>query len=350
MNQQINKQLKTLNKQLKSAERKQDRLEVASVLSQRAGMHSLMLNWQAAADDLSRVAGLAETDGEHFYQARAMFGQAKALGHLPEQHKTAQNVLRQTAVLFQMLNDQHHQAEALFELAKFEISAENYTAALDTASEAIRLVEQTPAQHEQLLDLYQLKANAHLFLIQFEEAVAALKTAVSIATAQDLTAQAVDLELQIQSFQSLINGADSKDALEHLMASAQASGNVAVIQDVQLRQANLDCENGRYQQATQAAEQIIQAARFSSDPQRFMRYFYASLIIARAEEAQKNRVGVLFALLRAKVYLETHLDKNIGFLINKLLNKLEAEWGANVMRQTVAAYQALVREHGPVMA
>ncbi len=350
MNQQFDNHLKSLNKQLKVAEQGHNQLEMASVLSQRAGVHSLMLNWQAAAKDLGQVADLAKADGEYFYQARALFGQAKALGHLPEQHEMAQNVLRQTAVLFQNLNDQHHQAEALFELAKMEMGVENYTAALETASEAIELLNQSPTKSEQLLDLYQLKASAFLFLIQFDQAIEVLQTAVSIANAQGLTKQSVELELQIHSFQSLLNGADSKESLEQLMASAQAAGAVSVVQDVQLRQANEACENGRYAQATQAAEQIIQAARLSSEPQRFMRYFYATMIIAQSEEAQGNRVGTLFAILRAKVYLETHLDKNIGIMIDKLLDKLQEQWGADALRQTVAEYQALVKEHGAIMA
>ncbi|MCP5100857.1 MAG: hypothetical protein GY943_35345 [Chloroflexi bacterium] len=350
MDKRLEKQIRKLNAQLKAAEAAHDHLEVAAVLSQRAGVYALRQRWEAAAADLGRVAGLAAADGEPFYQARALCGQAKALGNLPEQRDVARQQLRQAAQLYATADDWQHQVEALLQIAHLHMGDDNYQAVLTITEEAVDQIEQVPAAGETLLEIYQLRATAYLFLLLFDEAIAALETAVSAAKTHNLSQQAVEIQHQCRSLQSLVRDDSPPESLATLLQAAQAVGTVQVVQDIQLQQAQQDCDNGRYQDAIHQAEQIIMAVRTGTDLHRFIHYLYASLIIAQAEEALNNRVGVLTALLRCKVYLETHLDKGLGLMMDKLLDSLQQEWGTDGLQQAVAAYQKWVTTNGPVFA
>ncbi len=345
----LQKQLRAINRKLAEAEAADDQIETAACLSQRAGIYVLLGHWTEAAADLGRVAALAAADGELFYQARALYGQAKALANVPGKEQEAIALLQQTAVLQQKLGNTEPQAEALLQLAELQLSTEAYQAALDTAAQGIACLSPKPEHKERLLAFYRLRMLAWLFLLQFEQAAAELETAVTLAETHDWQKEATELRWQQQTLASLLNGETSPNELVQLLQRAKATDQPHILQDVQLQQAQQAWENGRYQNAIEEAENALTAIRQATDPGRFMRYFYASLIIAQAQESLNNRVGVLVALLRCKVYLETHLGKEAGTMMNKLLDSLQKPWGVDGLNQAAADYREWVAANGPIV-
>ena len=346
MTNRTDQELEKLRREALQAAVLHDRIDEAAARGKIALLHLSRLKWQEAAVELLRVAVLAEQDGEPFYEAQTRYTLGRALGHLPPRQTEGIGHLQRAADLYQQTG---HPAQAIASrkaIAEIYMAAEQYQLAIELTTEL--LASQPPLELGR--DLYRLRAVAHLYNVQLAEGAADMARAAELASQQGDPQLAALLTSQARALRDLANGSWDAPALGALLANGAIPPELGGegLTDKQLQKALASLQHGRIAQGLAQAEAALQAARDAADLNRFVRYLLASLLIAQAHESQNNRVGVLIALLRAKVYLETNVGTAVGAQVDAVLDGFGQQWGADGLRQAIAEYQQHIATHGPI--
>lgn len=336
--------LTKLQREAETAAAAHDTITEASARGRKALLHLSRFQWREAAVELLRVAVLAELDGEPYYEAQTRYTLGRALGHLPPRHAEAIEHLQKAAVLYTQTG---HPAQAIASrkaIAEIHIAAEEYELALGHMNDLLA----NPLPLETSRDLYRLRAIANLYAMHLPEGAADMAHAAALAGQQGEVALAAQLTAQARAMQDLATGQLDVPAVGALLAASAALPDGDGLLDDNLQKGVASLQHGRVPQGLAHAEAALHAARNAADLQRHVRYLLASLLIAQAHASQDNRVGVLIALLRVKVYLETNVGRVASAQVEAILDGFAKQWGAEGTAQAIHNYQAYVSQHGPI--
>ncbi len=308
----------------------------------------------AAAGELAKASALAEGAGRFEEVALAKLAQGKALTARPADRAKAVETLDEASALFHVLENRKQEAEALKELAVLDVIAGDLGQAETRFSRAIELLENVSEQIQDeqadtdlIIDLLRLRSRCHVLKKDPAAALADLDAALALASAQRREPLALHIRVERRTVQKFIAEGATPEELADILRDAYQAGNIQVIGDVQLQQAAEALGDGDDRQALKLAQEARQTARDAEDLNRFVRYLFASLVMAEAQEGLGDRPAVLAALLTCKVYLETHLGSEVGRHVDLLLDRLEERWGRDALVEAVHEYRRRVEEHGP---
>jgi hypothetical protein len=332
--------LKELEARIAAHEAAGEREEAAAGRAQKAMLHTMLLDFRAAAKEIARVGELAAEEGAMEELALAHLAQGKTLAQ--QGMGGAAEALDKAAALFHTLELPQRRAEAVTALANFHAGNGRYPAALQTIDQALESIdaETTPAP---AVDLILLRAALHLQQNDLDAARTDLDKALAVAEASGDESLILAVRLQ----RDPLSDEATAESLADLLQQARRHGDSLQLNDVQLQQAALALQEERSQAAVEHATAARVAARDQAMPDSPLRYLLASLILADAHEQMDDRVRVLAALLTCKVYLEHTLGPVVGKQINQLLDALALRWGREGLETAVQAYQKHVAEHGP---
>lgn len=332
--------IKELETQIASYEAAGEREAAAAARAQKAILHTMLLDFSAAAKEIARVGELAAQEGAMEELALAHLAQGKTLAQ--QGMNGAAEALDKAAALFHTLELPGRQVEAVTALANFHAENGRYPSAGQAVDHALETIdaEATPGP---AVDLTLLRAALHLQQGDLDAARADLDEALAFAEASGDESLILAVRLQ----RDPLSGDATAESLAELLQQARRQGNLLQLNDVQLQQAALALQEGQPQAAERHAAAARTTAREQALPDSPLRYLLASLILADAHEQMDDRVRVLAALLTCKVYLEHTLGPAVGKQINRLLDALALRWGREGLETAVRAYQAHVAEHGP---
>lgn len=332
--------IKELEARIAAHEAAGEREEAAAGRAQKAMLHTMLLDFGAAAKEIARVGELAAEEGAMEELAHAHLAQGKLLAQ--QGQKGAAEALDKAAALYHTLDLPDRRVEAVTALVNFYAGNGRYRRAAETVNRTLESIdaEATPAP---AVDLILLRAALHLQRGDLEAARADLDEALAVAQASGDASLILAVRLQ----QEPLSEEATAESLADLLQQARRHGDNLQLNDVQLQQAALALQEGRAQAAAEHAAAARAAARDQALADSPLRYLLASLILADAHEQMDDRVRVLAALLTCKVYLEHTLGAIVGKQINQLLDALALRWGRQGLETAVQAYQAHVAEHGP---
>ncbi len=309
----------------------------------------------AAAGELAKASALAEGAGRFEEVALAKLAQGKTLTARPADRAKAVETLDEASALFHVLENRKQEAEALKELAVLDVIAGDLGQAEARFSRAIELLENVSENEDEkeqasadlIIDLLRLRSRCHVLKKDPAAALADLDAALALASAQRRESLALHTRVERRTVQKFIAEGATPEVQADILRDAYQAGNIQVIGDVQLQQAAEALGDGDDRQALELAQEARQTARDAEDLNRFVRYLFASLVMAEAQEGLGDRPAVLAALLTCKVYLETHLGSEVGRHVDLLLDRLEERWGRDALVEAVHEYRRRVEEHGP---
>jgi len=346
MSDDLKRQLAEFDRQIEEMKAAGNRAAQAALHGQKALLYALAMDMQSAARELAQAGVLAEKDGQFENLAQAHLAKGKALLNQPGQRKAAREALQKAEALYHTLEDRDQEAEALKELAALNAANGDFESAAERLSQAIALLNDSD-EPEAIIELYRLRARAHMLRRDLDAALADLDTALD--TAQRLGDSTLALEIRVEQMtvRSLQAEGMTTGETAALLQEARQSGDLRAVADVQLQQATESFQAGEYRRALEQVQAARQAARDGKDIERHLRYLMASLLMADVHERLDDRPESLSALLTCKVYLEAHLGPEMGRAMDMLLDALEQRWGREGLAEAVRLYKQRVRERGP---
>jgi len=346
MSSELKKQLAELDRQIEEMKAAGNRAAQAALHGQKALLYALARDMRSAALEIAQAGVLAEEDGQYEQLAQAHLAKGKALLNQPGQRKVARGSLQKAEALYHTLENRPRQIETLKELAALDGASGDFESAAGRLSQAIALLSDGD-EPELSIELYRLRARAHMLRRDLETALADLDTALDAAQKLGDDGLALEIRVEQMTVRSLQSEKMSPDEMATLLQEAQQSGNMGAVADVQLQRATESFQAGEYRQALEQVRAARRAARDGTDLERHLRYLMASLLMSDVWERLGDRAESLAALLTCKVYLETHLGPEMGRAMDTLLDGLEQRWGRDGLAEAVRLYKQRVRERGP---
>lgn len=331
-------------RQIRLAVESADTAKEIEFRGRKAALYMFMLDWSTASTELRTIAEMVKGHNETHIEAQSQFVLGQALANIPEQRAEAEGALRQAVALYQQSGDTGREGEALLKLATL-YTDDDYAAAFALLNTGIARFEAIDVAPETLLPLYRFRANCRMQVVDFAGALADMDRVEALAQGIDDEPLAMAIKTQRAVIEELANGDDAPESLARLFASVDAEQTP---EEKQLQKALTALKAKRPKSALRKAEAVLEKARQATGLRRYSNYLMASLLIAEAQDALNNRVGVLVALLRCKVFLETEVGESVTPYINKVLDRLGDRWGQAGLQEAVREYQRFSAETGPI--
>ena len=349
MGNDLKKRLAELDRQIEEMKVTGNRAAQAALHGQKALLYALARDMRSAANEIARAGVLAEEDGQYEQLAQAHLAKGKALLNQPGQRKAAREALQKAEALYHTLEEHSQEAEALKELAALDGANGDFESAAGRLSQAITALEGSD-EPELSIELYRLRARAHMLQRDLDAALADLDTALGAAQKLGNDVLALEIRVEQMTVRSLQSEGMTTGQMASLLQEAQQSGNLGAVADVRLQQATESFQAGEYRQALEQVQAARQAARDGQDIERHLRYLMASLLMVDVWEKMGDRAEALAALLTCKVYLEAQLGPQMEHAMTPLLDALEQRWGREGLAEAVRLYKERVQERGPYQA
>ncbi len=342
----IQQTLTELDRQIQELQATGNQAEETIARGRKAALYASMQEWAAAATEFDLAAQVAASAKEVFVEAQSRYAQGLALENLPEQRETAQESFRRAADLFEISGHQARVVQAHQRIAALNIAAGKTQ---DAVEEITAVIDQLdgPGQPQLLIELYRTRANTHLLGERFDQALADLKSALVIAQRSGDDKLVLQVQVELTVLQSLQTGDYAPDLFSTFLQQAQQMGNLPLTSDLQIQQAASALQSGNYKKALRKADAARQAALQADDLARYLRYLIACLVIAAARENLRDRPGVLAILMTCKKTLEQHLGREVGQMMNQVLDALAIRWGKEGLTEALRVYRERVQEQGP---
>jgi hypothetical protein len=191
------------------------------------------------------------------------------------------------------------------------------------------------------VELYCNRAKLNTVLGQRAQASEDWQQATAIATASGIP----EVLERVQTYHRVMQQAEAfqetnLDPYSSLLEQIrQLGGSLPVAGDVQLQMAIQALQANNYTTCLQLAEEARQAALESNDEIHCLRYLYACVLIAFAQEGLNHRPEVIAILLTCKNTLERQHLPEMAEQILLLLNGLETRWGKEGLWEARLAYR-----------
>lgn len=293
--------------------------------------------WAKAADQFEAARLLAEAAGETAVSAHFRYAEALALYQSPDRRTDAADRLADAAQRFatdETITNPAALAAVRQRQAFVAFQQGDGPAALEAMHQAITAAPDSPAFRAEL----HLNRSIFAWLeADYVQATSDIDTARDLAVPLDNDA----LQQRIQTTYQMFFGPHpdmsvaTDDPIQRLLQRLETQ-----LGDSLLGEASEALINKQLDIALTLAQQAKQDALEATDPNRYIRYLVASLVLSLIYEHRGDDAAVIDVLLTAKKSLERPLGKTVGQQLSHLLDSLYDRWGQARFEAALAEYRS----------
>ena len=290
---------------------------------------------------LASAAREAQERGEIGPSARALFGQAVAMGPAGQGTADQREVLGQAVSRARLAGDPLTELKARQRIVRTWEEEQDWPAARAELEALLARVSDLGSDRG-IADCRRHLATLEIFSGRPNAALAHAEVAITAAARTGDPALIAATRIERRALQSLALSTDrEREGFADLRMLAENAGLTGLTSMVDLQEAAECLQAGQVKDGLAAAERGRVGALAAPD---LLAYVQACLLIAEGRNEGGDRVGVLDVLLTCKATLEHHLGKEAGVAMVAVLDSLEGRWGAEALREARLGYRRQAAE------